>query len=480
VRRKDSLDVIASLISVVADALAVFSGLMLATWIRFDSGWFPLRHAPPADYHVLYAIGSAVATLGFLFVFRSVGLFVRPQTGSFVNKIPRILKAIAVGIVLTMVLAFAVKNETFLSPASEARLDFSRLTIGLAYLTIAFCVLLERYVLYRIEWNVARHTRQTHAILILGTDSVSAHLRRTLKREAMLRARVAGFLSMGPEPFDEDIRPDEVLGTFDDLAGLLDRQPVDQIIVTRPDLPSQKVLELLLLCERHLVDFNMVPDLFRLLTASMDFQSLDDIPLLGVRSWPLDHFWNRLVKRAEDIVGAVAGLVFSAPLIAFSALAIKLDSRGPVFYHQERCGEKGRTFRLHKLRTMRHDAEAKTGPVFASPNDDRRTRVGAVLRRYNLDEYPQFWNVLIGEMSLVGPRPERPHFVEKFKGDISRYMWRHVSKPGLTGWAQVNGLRGDTSIEERIKYDLYYLENWSLAFDFKILLKTVFARENAY
>jgi lipopolysaccharide/colanic/teichoic acid biosynthesis glycosyltransferase len=151
-----------------------------------------------------------------------------------------------------------------------------------------------------------------------------------------------------------------------------------------------------------------------------------------------------------------------------------------VFYKQERCGEKGRTFQLYKLRTMRVDAEAETGPVWASPDDPRRTRVGAILRSYNIDELPQFWNVLKGEMSLVGPRPERPHFVEQFKDDISRYMWRHMYKPGMTGWAQVNGYRGQTDVKKRIELDLWYLENWSLALDFKILARTLFARKNAY
>jgi exopolysaccharide biosynthesis polyprenyl glycosylphosphotransferase len=179
-------------------------------------------------------------------------------------------------------------------------------------------------------------------------------------------------------------------------------------------------------------------------------------------------------------VGSTLGLVITGPVILVAGLLVKRSSPGPMFYVQERCGEGGETFRLYKLRTMRVDAEKESGPVWTQEDDPRRTRIGGFLRRHNLDELPQLWNVFRGHMSLVGPRPERPHFVEQFKGDIGRYMWRHVSKPGLTGWAQVNGLRGNTSIEERIKYDLYYLENWSLAFDLKILLKTLFARENAY
>jgi exopolysaccharide biosynthesis polyprenyl glycosylphosphotransferase len=209
-------------------------------------------------------------------------------------------------------------------------------------------------------------------------------------------------------------------------------------------------------------------------------QSIDDIPLLGVSRWPLDHFWNRMIKRAEDIICSAAGIALLSPVVLFIALLIKRDSPGPVFFLQDRCGERGRIFKLYKFRTMYVNAEAYTGPVMAVENDPRRTRVGAFLRRYNFDELPQLWNVLKGEMSLVGPRPERPFFVEQFKEDINRYMWRHVSKPGITGWAQVNGLRGNTDIGERIKYDLYYLEHWSLAFDFKIMLKTVFSRENAY
>jgi exopolysaccharide biosynthesis polyprenyl glycosylphosphotransferase len=216
------------------------------------------------------------------------------------------------------------------------------------------------------------------------------------------------------------------------------------------------------------------------MTGSMDMQTVDDIPLLGVSRWPLDTFWNQRLKRAEDVCGALGGLILMAPLFAVLALLIKRSSPGPVFYRQKRCGENGREFTIYKFRTMRRDAEKETGPVWAVENDPRRTTFGAFLRRTNIDELPQLWNVLRGDMSLIGPRPERPHFVEKFKDDIDRYIWRHASKPGMTGWAQVNGLRGNTSITERIKYDLYYLENWSLSLDFKILIRTFSASKNAY
>jgi exopolysaccharide biosynthesis polyprenyl glycosylphosphotransferase len=458
--------------AVAVDAAAVFGGFMLAVWVRLDTGWIPVfkNKLPPADYHRLYAAGAAFAVLAFLLVFRSLGLFVRPQTGSFPGKIPRLLKACAAGVILTVVLAYSVLNE----------FDFSRLVIAIAGVLVFVFVLLERYIMFRIEWNVARHSRVKNDVLILGTDAVAVRLTRTLEREKMLRARVVGFLSTGASDPDASLAPEQIKGNIGSLNQFIEANKVDQIILADSHLDRDRVVEIILLCERNLITFNMVPDLFRIMTSSMDVQSLDDIPLLGIGRWPLDFFWNRVVKRAEDLCGSLLGLLCAAPLIAVAAVVIRRTSPGAAFYRQERCGESGKCFTLYKLRTMRADAENATGPVFTVENDPRATRFGAFLRSWNIDEVPQLWNVLKGEMSLVGPRPERPHFVEKFKEDIGRYMWRHVSKPGMTGWAQINGLRGNTSIEERIKYDLYYLENWSLAFDFKILMKTLFARKNAY
>ncbi|MBM4144395.1 MAG: undecaprenyl-phosphate glucose phosphotransferase [Lentisphaerae bacterium] len=469
-RRKDTSDVLASAAAVAADAAAVLGGFALATWLRFDSGLLAVPKGRPPDLYAMYLAGAGAATLLFLFVFRGVGLYVRPQTGSFVNKIPRIIRACFLSVVLTTVLAFSVQNEA----------EFSRGAIALAFFTVCFLVLLERYALYRVEWNLARHSRATNRVLILGTDTLAAHVKRVLSREPMLRSEVIGFMRTDVAAADPDVPAEQIRGSIGDLTAFTAANAVDQVILTDPRLDHDRVVEIILLCEKRLITFNMVPDLFRVMTRSMDVQSLEDIPLLGVAAWPLDLFWNRALKRVEDVAGAVFGLIVAAPAIAAAAVAVKRGSPGPVFYRQERCGERGRPFTIYKLRTMRADAESESGPVFASKDDRRRTKAGAFLRRHNIDELPQLWNVLKGEMSLVGPRPERPFFVEQFKDHIAQYMWRHVSKPGMTGWAQVNGLRGDTSIEERIKYDLFYLENWSLAMDFKILARTVFARKNAY
>lgn len=463
------MNVLASGLALAGDAVAVFSGFLVAVWLRFFSGFFVVK-SWPSDFWFMYGWHAAVSSLLFLFVFQAVKLYVRPQLGGFSGKVPRLIRALGWGMLLATATASAFRTSD----------PYSRGTLLIAAVTVGVFVFIERYALFRFERFLARRAPVSNRVIIVGTDAVAARLRRSLEGEPRRRARVVGFIRTDAAPADADIPQELIRGQAEDLDRVLDSHPSDQIVVTDGRLGHQRVIELILACERNLIMFNMVPDMYRIMTCEMDMEMVDDIPLMGVSRWPLDYFWNRTLKRIEDVAGALAGLVVTAPVMAVAALLVKRSSPGPVFFRQERCGEKGRTFTIYKLRTMRQDAEKETGPVWAVENDPRRTRVGAFLRRHNIDELPQLWNVLLGDMSLVGPRPERPHFVEQFKEDIARYMWRHVSKPGMTGWAQVNGLRGNTSIEERIKYDLYYLENWSVAFDFKILMRTVFARKNAY
>jgi len=469
-RTRDTFDVLTSSLALVCDAVAIFAGIMLAVYIRFDTGWIPLYHdhLPPRS---LYVYGAGVATLLFLFIFGQLGLYRRPQTGHFTEKIPRIVRACGLGIVLAIALAFAIRTEP----------PFSRLVTGIAFFTVTFLVVVERNILFQLERHWAKYGTAKKNIVILGTGAIAVRLKRKLESEHRLRSSLVGFFRTDENEPDPDIPRGSIKGSIADFSEYLETHDVDEVILANPStLPHEQMVDMIIQCEKRMANFHMVPDMFRLLTSSVEVQSIDGIPLLGIGKWPLDYFWNRMLKRLEDIAGALVGLVISAPIIAVVAPLVKLSSPGPLFYRQERCGEKGRPFRLYKLRTMSVDAEAHTGPVWATQDDPRRTRVGAYLRRYNLDELPQFWNVLRGEMSLVGPRPERPHFVEQFKDDIGQYMWRHVSKPGMTGLAQVNGYRGNTSLDDRIKHDLYYLENWSLSLDFKILAKTFVQRKNAY
>ena len=224
-------------------------------------------------------------------------------------------------------------------------------------------------------------------------------------------------------------------------------------------------------------------DVLGIITKSIDYDELFGIPVFEVRELPLNFTFNRMIKRTFDIIVSLTAVLVLSPILVITVILVKLTSKGPVFYGQERVSRDNKKFIMLKFRTMKADAESQSGPVWASENDPRRTPIGAFLRKASIDELPQFLNVLKGDISIVGPRPERPHFVEKFKDEIPRYMERHKVKGGITGWAQANGLRGDTSIEERIKYDLYYIENWTLWFDIKIIIKTaleIFHHKTAY
>jgi Undecaprenyl-phosphate glucose phosphotransferase len=387
-----------------------------------------------------------------------------------VEKIPRIIRANLIGLVLTLALAGIIRTEP----------PYSRMALGISFLTLCYVMILLRYIMFQLEIQLARMQTEVNRVAIIGVDSVAYRLRQSMEHDPRFRARVVAFFPVGDAPRDPSIPPALLRDGLEGLDAMVAENEVDQVVVTETNLTHDQMIDIIGLCERFLVDFHLVPDLFRLLTSSVEVRNINGIPVLGVGRWPLDYLWNRIAKRTEDLVGASLGLLIAAPIIAAAAVLIRRESPGPVLYRQERCGVRGNPFTMYKLRSMRADAEPATTPAWTTADDHRRTRIGAFLRERNLDELPQLWNVLKGEMSLVGPRPERPFFVDQFRQELGSYMWRHIYKPGMTGWAQVNGLRGDTSIRDRIKHDLFYLENWSLTLDFKILLRTLFSRENAY
>ena len=474
---RDNFDAFCSLLAGFTDAAAAFLGVMLATWIRFDSGLIPLKHNEIFPPRAMY-LAAAVALAPLLVViFKQIGLYVRPQLGPFGDKLPRIVRGVAITLATALALSFVVR------PADWP--PYSRAVAFVAFFTVLLLVLAERFTLFRAEMHWARRTAPIRRILIIGVDDLAARIRRALEREPRLRSRLAGYLLPaapgGREvPLSTAITPKLVKGHVGELEKVVAEEKIDEVILADMSISHKRLTEILFHCERNLIPFRMVPDLYGVLTSRVTVYHVADIPLIGMAHWPLDAFWNRVLKRLEDVAGGLVGLLVSLPVVLVAAPLIKRSSPGPVFYRQIRCGIAGKPFTIFKLRTMPVDAEAATGPVWAVPDDPRRTRVGEFLRKWNLDELPQFWNVLKGDMSLVGPRPERPHFVEQFKNGVGHYMTRHVSRPGMTGWAQVNGLRGDTSIEDRVQHDLYYLENWSLSFDLKILLQTFFNRQNAY
>jgi Undecaprenyl-phosphate glucose phosphotransferase len=346
-------------------------------------------------------------------------------------------------------------------------------------LTIIFSSL-GRVIQSRLQLTLQAHGWGEHRILIVGTGEVGRMVMQKIKRTPGLGYRVAGFVDDGVET--QTIQGVPVLGKVDDIPELTATEAINEVIVVMPEATHHEILKVVSKCDRSRVAIKVFPNVFQIMASEVSIGDLGGLPLLTVRDTALQG-WRLTVKRNIDMLSSAVGLIFLSPVMMLLAVLIKLDSDGPVFYTQERMGLDGKRFMMLKFRSMRTDAESQTGPVWASADDSRRTRLGAIIRRFSIDELPQLINVLIGDMSLVGPRPERPVFVEQFQQSIPRYMDRHREKAGITGWAQVNGLRGDTSIIERTKYDLWYIENWSIALDFRILIRTIvniFYDDHAY
>ena len=274
-----------------------------------------------------------------------------------------------------------------------------------------------------------------------------------------------------------------VLGPISDLETFLAANTLDEIVITLSIGEYANLEQIVAACEKSGVHTKFIPDYNNIIPTIPYMEDLQGLPVINIRHVPLTNVFNATVKRCVDIFGALFGITLFSPLMLITAALIKITSPGPVIYSQERIGLHNRPFKMFKFRSMEVQDPNKEKNQWTTPHDPRVTPVGRFIRKTSIDEMPQFFNILIGDMSLVGPRPERPLFVEKFKEEIPRYMIKHQVRPGLTGWAQVNGYRGDTSITKRIEHDLYYIENWSLGFDFKIMFLTIFKgfiNKNAY
>lgn len=318
-------------------------------------------------------------------------------------------------------------------------------------------------------------------ILVLGWSRDTGRMWLRFVRESNPSIEFVGVISLDGVGFREN--PPEklpILGTESDLPSLIVETAPDAVLLADLEAGAEKATDLVNLCHKQLVGFIAIPSFFEVLTSGVRQESLLGVPTMTIDKLPLDHVINRLLKRAVDILGGIVGLALSAPIMLVFFVIVWLESRGPVIYAQTRTGRHGKPFRIYKIRSMKLNAESGTGAVWARENDDRRLRVGAFMRAWNIDELPQFWNILKGDMSLVGPRPERPELISEFQHNIAYYNLRLSVKPGLTGWAAVNGLRGDTDLIERIRFDIDYIERWSPLFDFYVMLLTFKKNENAY
>jgi Undecaprenyl-phosphate glucose phosphotransferase len=358
---------------------------------------------------------------------------------------------------------------------------YSRLVLALFFILSLFLLSAARISFRAVLRLLRRRGFNLKDVLVIGSGDLGARVVEMVRSHRELGFRLIGVLSHRREPQAAELAGAPVIGSLVDLENLMEERRVDQVIIALP-LEHQGALPSLMgILSGSTADVKVVPDLAQYVTLSGGIEEFGGLPILSLQHGPLQG-WNSVTKRLFDILLSAAALLLASPVLLACAIAIRLTSRGPILYRQERMGMDGELFEILKFRSMATDAEA-SGAQMAGPGDPRTTRVGVFMRRLSLDELPQLFNVLRGDMSLVGPRPERPVFIEEFRRRIPRYHLRHKIKAGITGWAQVNGLRGQTSIEKRIEFDLYYIENWSLLLDLKILLRTLaggFLSRNAY
>ncbi|MFZ2487359.1 MAG: undecaprenyl-phosphate glucose phosphotransferase [Anaerolineae bacterium] len=398
-------------------------------------------------------------------------LYTRNRGQPRLEELLTLYRAVTLGSLLAVAfISFLLKNV----------IDYRRPMLVLAWLFSMILLTLSRVIHIQLQRWVLRRGLGNSDVLLVGTGEVAHMVLQKMLNSPQLGYRPVGLVA-ADDTGTQKVLGMPVLGKVEDLPRIIEQQHVTEVIICLPEAPRRELVHIVSLCERERVGIRIYPDVFQIMASEVSISDLAGLPLLTMRDVAL-RGWHLALKRTVDIVGSTAALIVLSPLMMLTALLIKLESPGPVFYVQERMGLDAQPFQILKFRSMRNDAE-KQGPGWTTENDPRRTRMGALLRKLSIDELPQFINVLLGDMSLVGPRPERPVYVEQFRQSIPRYMDRHREKAGITGWAQVNGLRGDTSITERTKYDLWYIENWSLSLDFRIMVRTVlrlFSDRQAY
>jgi exopolysaccharide biosynthesis polyprenyl glycosylphosphotransferase len=459
-KRKVNLLLAVSLMAIdgLMTALAFFLAYWLRLWINIPSP--PVNIQPFPNYLGMMAI----QVLTMLTVFFFSKLYHLKRGIPLLDEFSVIFAASSIGNIMSI--AF----NSLLFKNSPLELDYSRGMVVYAWLLTIVLVFLGRVFQNVVRFNLHSRGVAADRVLIVGTGEVGQIILHKIRHSPKLGYEVVGFID--GVSAQKEVMDIPILGDIDDIPSIIDTHEIDEVIIGLPESSRQEILTVISRCEREKVSIKVFPDVFQIMASEVSIGDLGGLPLLTIRDIAL-RGWKFTLKRAVDLIGSAVGLVVLSPLLMLVAFLIKLDSPGPVFYAQERMGLDAKPFWMLKFRSMLKDAESQTGPVWATKDDPRRTKIGAFIRRFSIDEFPQLINVLLGEMSLVGPRPERPVFVEQFRQSIPRYMDRHREKAGITGWAQVNGLRGDTSIIERTKYDLWYIENWSLLLDFKILLSTL-------
>ncbi|MBK8022132.1 MAG: undecaprenyl-phosphate glucose phosphotransferase [Chloroflexi bacterium] len=462
-RRPELAKVLLSILLIVTDIAALSAAFALGYWARENLPFFTSPPAQPAFDRYLTTLLLHVATICVIFYLTQ--MYHLRRAISRIDHARNIFGAVTVGALMVNGIQELVFKNTLLEPV-----DYPRSMFFYVWIFSVMFVVLGRELNAALRRFLRRRGIEKANLIVAGMGKIAREIIRKIEGSPELGYHLVGVVSVRADQKSKDFGAPS-LGYYTDLPYLIDQYNVEQVIIAVPDAHRDELVELISYCRRGRVDIKIYPDMFAYIARDLSVDDLGGTPLVTVRDVAM-RGWRLSFKRGMDIVVSFFGLVFLSPLMLLTAIIIKLESPGPVFYTQTRMGLDERPFEMIKFRSMRIDAEV-AGPGWTVENDPRVTRSGQFLRKSNWDEMPQLINVLLGEMSLVGPRPERPVYVQQFREQIPRYMERHREKSGMTGWAQVNGLRGDTSISERTVYDLWYIENWSIWLDVKIVIRTI-------
>ena len=441
---------------ILSDGVLVFLSMLAAHWMRFSLfdgvGGLPMR------YYLWLGAGAAAL---YLVSFGAAGLYRSHRAVRFFKEASSALLVSALDVLILTAVLFALHLD-----------NMSRWLLGFFYLVSSALLLGKRMCLRVLLHRFRAKGYNLKHVVLVGSGPAAKRYLSKIRAQKNLGYQVDGVVSDCGAWGGLSL-----LGEYAALEEILTRRKPDEVVLAIPAEDNARVPELISVCEKTGTKASIIPFYAAYLPSNPQIDDLDGLALINLRRIPLDNLGNAFLKRAEDILGSLVLILLTSPLMLIAAVGVKLSSPGPILFCQERVGRDKKVFRMYKFRSMRVNAKQQTG--WSTDTDPRKTRFGALIRKCSIDELPQLFNVLRGDMSLVGPRPEVPFYVEQFKEEIPRYMVKHQVRPGITGWAQVCGFRGDTSIEKRIEHDLYYIENWNLLFDVKILLMTVFKAVNS-
>ena len=453
---------------VLIDIVVIMFSLVLAWFVRFESNL--LIHESNLGFGY-YMLSLLLIIPLYLSLYSVLGLYKPQRTKSIISLPINIIKANIIGLLMLVSFLFIVEQ-----------LDYSRYLLAMFAIFSTLFSIIERVIFRQSLRFIRSKGFNIKYVLMVGAGVLGEQVATKLNQREYLGYSIIGFLDDNIKK-GHVIADSKVIGTINDLCDVILTNQVDKVIITISPRHSVLLECIIDMCERYGVKAEIVPDYYRYLPAKHYIDMIDDIPIIDIRYVPLDNSFKKVMKRISDLILAMVGIIILSPVLFLTAIIIKLSSKGPVIFKQERIGLNRKKFVMYKFRSMQIQDNEDENHQWTVKDDPRTTKFGSFIRKTSIDELPQLFNILKGDMSLIGPRPERPYFVEKFREEVPEYMIKHHVRPGMSGWAQVHGWRGNTSIKKRIEFDIYYVENWTLFLDIKIFVMTLikgFVNKNAY